>query len=81
MAARKTRSKTNNGTNSSRCFCTEIKTVKTQGRITPVKGKIQVRGTKKISHLPPSIFHSAFFYHDQKSAVCFAYALCDLFKI
>lgn len=80
MAAKKTRSKMNNGTNSSRRFCIEIKTVKTQGRITPVKGKMQVCGTMKISHLPPGIFHSAFFHPFQKSEVCFAYALCDLFK-
>lgn len=68
----------NSGTNSLRFF-TEIKPVKTQGRITPVKSQMQGYGTMKISHLPQGIFHSAFFHTFQKSAVCFAHAICDLY--
>lgn len=78
MAAKKPRSTMNNE-QIVQGFFTEIKTVKTQGRITPVKGKMQVCGTMKRSHLPSGIFYSAFFHTFQKSEVCFAYALCDLF--
>lgn len=79
MAAKKPRSTMNNEQIVQEGFFTEIKTVKTQGRITPVKGKMQVCGTMKRSHLPSGIFYSAFFHTFQKSEVCFAYAICDLF--